>query len=55
MMQEKPNQKEQYKASYDKLRQYFPSNYSNQQIDSKIIELLEKYQREWKNKNRDER
>jgi ParB family chromosome partitioning protein len=55
MMQEKPNQKEQYKASYDKLRQYFPSNYSNQQIDSKIIELLEKYQREWKNKNRDAR
>lgn len=55
MMQEKPNQKEQYKASYDKLRQYFPSNYSNQQIDSKIIEFLEKYQREWKNKNRDVR
>lgn len=55
MMQEKPNQKEQYKASYDKLRQYFPSNYSNQQIDTKIIELLEKYQREWKNKNRDAR
>lgn len=53
--QEKPNQKEQYKVSYDKIRQYFPKGYSNSDIDKTITKLLEKYQREWKNKNREAR
>ena len=48
MEQEKPNQKEQFRTSYDNIRHYFPSNYSNKQIDSKIIELLEIFCEEWK-------
>lgn len=48
MEQEKPNQKEQFRTSYDNIRHYFPSNYSNEQIDSKIIELLEIFCKEWK-------
>ena len=52
MRAEKPNQKEQFKTSYDNIRQYFPKNYSNEQINNKIMELLEKYQKEWKQKIR---
>ena len=53
MRAEKPNQKEQFKTSYDNIRKYFPKNYSNEQINNKIMELLEKYQKEWKQKIRD--
>lgn len=55
MRQEKPNQKEQFKTSYDNIRHYFPKSYTNEQINNKIMELLEKFQKEWKQKNRDER
>lgn len=55
MREEKPNQKEQFKTSYDNIRHYFPKNYSNEQINDKIMELLEKYQKEWKQKMRDSR
>lgn len=55
MREEKPNQKEQFKTSYDNIRHYFPKNYSNEQINNKIMELLEKYQKEWKQKMRDSR
>lgn len=51
MQEEKPNQKEQFKTSYDKIRHYFPSNYSNKQIDNKIMELLEVFYQEWKQKS----
>ena len=51
MQQEKPNQKEQFRTSYDKIRHYFPSNYSNEQIDNKIMELLEVFCQEWKQKS----
>ena len=55
MREEKPNQKEQFKNSYDNIRHYFPKNYSNEQINNKIMELLEKYLKEWKQKSRDAR
>jgi ParB family chromosome partitioning protein len=55
MRQEKPNQKEQFKTSYDDIRHYFPKNYSNEQINNKIMELLERFQKEWKQKIRDSR
>ena len=55
MREEKPNQKEQFKTSYDHIRHYFPKNYSNEQINNKIMELLEKYQKEWKQKSREAR
>lgn len=50
MQQEKPNQKEQFKTSYEKIRHYFPKNYSNEQIDKKIMELLEVFYQGWKQK-----
>lgn len=55
MREEKPNQKEQFKTSYDNIRHYFPKNYPNEQINNKIMELLEKYLKEWKQKSRDAR
>ncbi len=55
MRQEKPNQKEQFKTSYDNIRHYFPKNYTNDQINNKIMELLERFQKEWKQKVRDSR
>lgn len=50
MQQEKPNQKEQFKTSYEKIRHYFPKNYSNEQINNKIMELLELFYQDWKQK-----
>ena len=50
MREEKPNQKEQFRTSYDKIRRYFPKAYSNKQIDNKIMELLEIYYQEWNKK-----
>ena len=50
MREEKPNQKEQFRTSYDKIRHYFPKAYSNKQIDNKIMELLEIYYQEWNKK-----
>lgn len=52
MSEEKPNQKEQFRTSYDKIRHYFPKAYSNKQIDDKIMELLEIYYQGWKQKAR---
>lgn len=50
MREEKPNQKEQFRTSYDKIRHYFSKAYSNKQIDNKIMELLEIYYQEWNKK-----
>ena len=36
MREEKPNQKEQFRTSYDKIRHYFPKAYSTKLIDYKI-------------------
>lgn len=52
MRAEKPNQKEQFKTSYDNIRQCFPKNYSNEQINNKIMELLEKYQKRVETENK---
>ena len=48
--EEKPNQKEQVKFKYEKVKQYFPSGYTIQQMESVIEKLLQKYQMQWKNK-----
>ena len=50
MREEKPNQKEQFRTSYDKIRHYFPKAYANKLIDNKIMELLEIYYQEWNKK-----
>ena len=38
---EKANQKEQIKFPYERLKQYFPNNYTPQQIEKSILKLLE--------------
>lgn len=48
--EEKPNQKEQIKFKYDKVKDYFPSGYSIEKIQEVITKLLESYQAEWKRK-----
>ena len=42
--EEKPNQKEQVKFSYDKVKDYFPKGYTIQQMQNVIEKLLQKYQ-----------
>ncbi len=48
--EEKPNQKEQIKFKYDKVKEYFPSGYSIEKMQEVITKLLESYQAEWKRK-----
>lgn len=48
--EEKPNQKEQVKFTYDKVKNYFPKGYTVQQMQSVIEKLLQKYQLQWQNK-----
>ena len=48
--EEKPNQKEQVKFNYDKVKDYFPKGYTVQQMQSVIEKLLQKYQLQWQNK-----
>ncbi len=47
LTEEKP-QKQKFVLKQDKLRQYFPQNYSSEQIEETILDLLEK----WKNNER---
>ena len=42
MSEDKANQKERIKISTEKLRKYFPKNYTVQQIEDEIIKLCEK-------------
>lgn len=46
--EQKPNQKEQIKLEYNKVKQYFPKNYTINQMQKVIERLLEKYQMQWK-------
>lgn len=48
--EEKPNQKEQVKFSYDKVKNYFPRGYTVQQMQGVIEKLLQRYQLQWQNK-----
>ena len=50
--EEKPNQKENEKFTYDKVRKYFPKGYTVEQMRNVIEELLQKYQLQWKNKQK---
>ena len=47
MSTEKPNQIEQVKFRYDKVKDYFPKGYTVQQMQSVIEKLLQKYQMQW--------
>lgn len=50
LSQEKANQKEQVRFSYDKVKEYFPKGYTIQQMQEVIEKLLQKYHTQWKNK-----
>ena len=52
MNEEKANQKERIKIPTEKLREYFPKNYTVEQIENEIIKLCEK---NYRNKQRDAR
>ena len=52
MEEEKANQKERVKIPTEKLRKYFPKNYTVQQIEDEIIKLCEK---NYRNKQKDAR
>lgn len=50
--EEKPNQKENIKFTYNNVKQYFPDGYTVEQMQSIIEKLLQKYQLQWQNKQR---
>ena len=52
MSEDKANQKERIKIPAEKLRKYFPKNYTVEQIENEIIKLCEK---NYRNKHRDAR
>lgn len=43
MSEEKANQKERIKIPTERIRKYFPQNYSNSQIENEIVKLCEAY------------
>lgn len=47
MSAEKPNQIEQVKFRYDKVKDYFPKGYTVEQMQNVIEKLLQKYQMQW--------
>ena len=51
--EEKPNQRENVKFTYEKVKKYFPDGYTVQQMESVIEKLLQKYQLQWQNKQKD--
>lgn len=52
MTEEKPNQKEQIRIPTDRLRKYFPKNYTAEQMEDALFKLLEERQQR-RQKNRD--
>lgn len=55
LSEEKPNQKEQVRFLTEDIRNYFPQNYSNKDMQNTIIRLLEKWQRQRERNAREER
>ena len=51
MSEQKPNQKEQFHMSYDKLHRYFPSGATEKEITQTIIKALDLYRRREKNRD----
>lgn len=51
--EEKPNQKDQIKFNYDKVKQYFPKDYTIEKMEKVIEVLLQKYQKQWQNKEKE--
>ena len=55
MSEEKANQKERIKIPAEKLRKYFPKEFTNTQIEDTIIRLCENYYKKQQKRNTPER
>lgn len=55
LQQPKANQKEKLRFDMKDIRRYFPKNYTTARIQQTILQLLEKYERNWKRRMLDER
>lgn len=55
MQQPKANQEEKLGFDLKDIRHYFPKNYSTERIQKTILQLLEKFERNWKRRSLDER
>ena len=55
LQQPKANQEEKLRFDLKDIRHYFPKNYTTQRIQKTILQLLEKFERNWKRRSLDER
>ena len=55
LQQPKANQEEKLRFDLKDIRHYFPKNYTTERIQKTILQLLEKFERNWKRRSIDER
>ena len=55
LQQPKANQEEKLRFDMKGIRRYFPKNYTTERIQKTILQLLEKFERNWKRRSLDER
>ena len=55
LQQPKANQEEKLRFDMKAIRRYFPKNYTTERIQKTILQLLEKFERNWKRRSLDER
>ena len=55
LQQPKANQEEKLRFDLKDIRRYFPKNYTTERIQKTILQLLEKFERNWKRRSLDER
>lgn len=55
LQQPKANQEEKMRFDLKDIRHYFPKNYTTERIQKTILQLLEKFERNWKRRSLDER
>ena len=55
MQQPKANQEEKLRFDLKDIRHYFPKNYTTERIQKTILQLLEKFERNWQRRSLDER
>ena len=55
LQQPKANQEEKLRFDLKDIRHYFPKNYTTEKIQKTILQLLEKFERNWKRRSLDER
>ena len=55
LQQPKANQEEKLRFDLKDIRRYFPKNYTTERLQKTILQLLEKFERNWKRRSLDER